>query len=147
MLLFEKTFGFTRITYLIAYCVYTAASVMVHDVNKGDVDAKMMTFLRALKEGITTCPVVQRSLDIINNGLKSGVNNATQAGLETFNNAHDPALAGNYLPAFPYQAPDMAFGADPSLQSMEFEESLLDCFPEAQFADLEASGTWFFPTA
>jgi len=146
MLLFEKTFGFTRITYLIAYCIYTVASVMVHDVNKGDVDAKMMTFLRALKEGITTCPVVQRSLDIINNGLKSGVNDTAQTRPETFS-AHDPALTGNYLPAFPYQAPDLALGADPSLQSMEFDESLLDCFPEAQFTDLEASGTWFFPTA
>jgi hypothetical protein len=146
MLLFERTFGFTRITYLIAYCIYTGASVMVHDVNKGNVDAKMMTFLRALKDGITTCPVVQRSLDIINNGIKSGGRDVSQAEPDTFN-TDDPAMTGNYLPAFPYQAPDLTFGADPFQQVMEFDDSLLDCFPEAQFADLEASETWSFPTA
>ena len=117
---------------------------MVHDSNKGNVDAKMMTFLRALKDGITTCPVVQRSLDIINNGIKSGEKDVSQAEPDTFN-TDDLAMTGNYLPAFPYQAPDLTFGSDPFQQVMEFDDSLLDCFPEAQFADLEASGTWLFP--
>lgn len=64
--LLKKTFGFTRVTYLMAYCVYTGASVMVQDVAAGDLETnmKILTFLEVLKEGTTTCPIVQRCLDI-----------------------------------------------------------------------------------
>ncbi|OAA55544.1 Transcription factor [Niveomyces insectorum RCEF 264] len=72
LLLLEQTFGFSRITYLMAYCVYTGASVMVQDVKLGDEAAsrKIQTFLRALRLGVTSCPLVQRSLDIITESLR-----------------------------------------------------------------------------
>lgn len=72
LLLHETTFGFHRVTYLMAYCIYTSASVSLADVKTGDKDAskRMQTFLRALQGGLATCPVLQRSLDIIGNGLK-----------------------------------------------------------------------------
>ncbi|PVH70719.1 hypothetical protein DL98DRAFT_436466, partial [Cadophora sp. DSE1049] len=73
VLLVEKTFGFTRITYLMAYCIYTGASVLLPDDKSGDRDARARidTFLRALEGGRTTCPMVQRSLDIIINSRGS----------------------------------------------------------------------------
>ena len=72
LLLVETSFGFTRITYLMAYCIYTSASVLLNDVNAGDREARegMDTLLRALRGGIATCPVLQRSLDIITNNLR-----------------------------------------------------------------------------
>src|SRR3954447_12004114 len=68
LLLLEGTFGFTRITYLIAYCIYTGASAMLQGVKSGDSEAstRMETFLRALNTGVQSCPILQRSLDIIN---------------------------------------------------------------------------------
>jgi hypothetical protein len=71
LLLLEKTFGFTRITYLMGYCIYTGASVLVHDVRSGDYGArmKMQTFLRALRLGVKSCPLLARSLAIITHSL------------------------------------------------------------------------------
>jgi hypothetical protein len=55
-----------------AYCIYTSASVLLNDVNAGDREAGegMHTLLRALRGGIATCPILQRSLDIITNNLR-----------------------------------------------------------------------------
>lgn len=71
LLLLEKTFGFTRLTYLMAYCAYTSASITLQDYRAGlpDAQRRMQTFLRALTAALTTCPVLQRSIDIINNAL------------------------------------------------------------------------------
>ncbi|CAK7216506.1 hypothetical protein SCUCBS95973_002821 [Sporothrix curviconia] len=74
LLLLERTFGFRRITYLMAYCVYTGASVLVQDVKQGcdaAAAAKIQTFLRALRLGVASCPLVRRSLDIITASLGS----------------------------------------------------------------------------
>lgn len=73
-----------------AYCIYTAASVAVQDVNAGDVIAahKMQTLLRALRAGITTCPMLQRSLDIIINNLK-----AHTVGSQTLFDANSPSTS------------------------------------------------------
>ncbi|CAK7221733.1 hypothetical protein SBRCBS47491_004627 [Sporothrix bragantina] len=76
LLLLERTFGFRRITYLMAYCVYTGASVLVQDVKQGcdaAAAAKIQTFLRALRLGVASCPLVRRSLDIITASLGSTV--------------------------------------------------------------------------
>ena len=69
--LLVRTFGVDHITYLQAYCIYTAASVLVKDVNAGDPTAtkKMGTLLNALHGGMRTCPILSRSIDIIENGL------------------------------------------------------------------------------
>ncbi|CAK7207287.1 hypothetical protein SEUCBS139899_010097 [Sporothrix eucalyptigena] len=78
LLLLERTFGFRRITYLMAYCVYTGASVLVQDVKQGDVaaGAKIQTFLRALRLGVASCPLVRRSLDIITASLGAETSSA-----------------------------------------------------------------------
>lgn len=90
----EKVFGFGRITYLMAYCIYTAASVSLADVKAGDPGAvrRMQTFLRALQGGLATCPVLQRSLDIIAIGLKPD-NQATVSSRTAQVNAN-PADSG-----------------------------------------------------
>jgi len=148
LLLLERTFGFTRVTYLMGYCIYTGASVMIHDVKAGDTDAtqKMQTFLRALQQGTTTCPILQRSLDIINNCLKADPNPYTgnvPRPEDAFN-----ALNGNYLPAFPYL--DLQHGADSSDQAVDLNFmdldgfSLLDSFPENHIGTTPAQ--WYPPS-
>lgn len=149
VLVFEKTYGFSRITYLMAYCVYTGASVMVQDVKKGDLEAniKMMTFLQLLRQGTTTCPVVQRSLDIITNGLRSDTTPAPQVGLDTAAADQTP-WPRSYLPAFPYRGPGFDFGAGLTQGGMDLDGfSLLDCFPETQYDNTSSGGGWFFPAA
>jgi len=147
LLLLERTFGFTRVTYLMGYCIYTGASAVTHDVKAGDVDAsrKMQTFLRALQQGTATCPLLQRSLDIINNCLRTSP--APYAGdtpaEDTLN-----AITGDYLPAFPYL--DLQVGADSSNQTMDLSVmdldgfSLLDSFPENHIGTSTAE--WYLPS-
>jgi hypothetical protein len=150
MLLFGKTFGFTRVTYLIAYCVYTAASATIQEAKEGDFEAngKMMTFLEALKQGKTTCPVVQRSLDIINNNLKPDVDRMPQVQSRNAS-TEEPVITRDYLPAFPYQMHERNHDVEPSQQFMTMDGTSLDCFPEVQYADLDLDmyGTWFLPAA
>jgi hypothetical protein len=146
MLLFGKTFGFTRVTYLIAYCVYTAASATIQEAKDGDFEAngKMMTFLEALKQGTKTCPVVQRSLDIITNNLKPDVDQTLQ--LQSYNaSTEEPVMSRDYLPAFPYPTLERTYDVDSSQQFMAMDETSLDCFPEIQYTDMGVYGTWFLP--
>lgn len=116
---------------------------MMQDVKRGDSEAnfKMMTFLKALKQGISTCPLVQRSLDIITNGLQSEVNTNTETALE------DVITDQSYLPAFPYYDPSLSNNAGLYQQGIAFDDPLLDCFPEAHFSNEETSRTWFYPVA
>jgi hypothetical protein len=150
MLLFGKTFGFTRVTCLIAYCVYTAASATIQEAKEGDFEAngKMMTFLEALKQGTKTCPVVHRSLDIITNDLKPDVDRTPQVQ-SCIASAEEPVITRDYLPAFPYQMYERTHDTDPSQQFIAMDEASLDCFPEVQYTDLDLDmyGTWFLPAA
>ncbi|KAL1843762.1 hypothetical protein VTK73DRAFT_2736 [Phialemonium thermophilum] len=163
LLLLERTFGFDRVTYLMGYCIYTGASVLIHDVKTGDVDAgrKMETFLRALRHSSTTMPVLQRSLSIINNCLEMGVstyapgsssNNGSSisgsSGSEPPVESSSDALAtmtGNYLPAFPYL--DLHVGAEAGGSAMDLSGmnldgfSLLDSFPENHISTTTAE--WY----
>lgn len=143
LLLLEKTFGFNRITYLMAYCIYTGASVMIKDVKAGDLEAssKMQTFLRALKQGTKTCPLLQRSLDIINNSLNSNPPRFAQSNDNA--PAEDP-VAANYLPAFPYLDPEVTnhLTTDQNSSSMDLDAfSFLDSFPEQNINT--ATGEWY----
>lgn len=143
LLLLEKTFGFNRITYLMSYCIYTAASVMIKDVKAGDLEAngKMKTFLRALKQGTNTCPLTQRSLDIINNNLQ--FNTPRRPSLNGIPTTEGTAMT-NYLPAFPYLGLDVRTESlDRNPTGMDLDGfSLLDSFPE-QHIDA-ATGGWYF---
>lgn len=157
LLLLEKTFGFSRITYLMAYCIYTGASVMTHDVKTGDAEArgKMQTFLRALQHGMVACPLLQRSFDIISNSLRpdnmrpspdattipkdDGRNHITTSNF----------MAANYLPAFPYVDPPVyaSFGTDDTVNrtSMDLDAfPFLDCFPENHIDT--TTSEWYIPT-
>lgn len=127
------------------YCIYTGASVMIKDVKAGDVEAsnKMQTFLRALKQGTRTCPLLQRSLDIIDNSLHSETPRFAQAN---GNATADNLTAANYLPAFPCVDFPVThtFTTDSNLSGMDLESfSLLDSFPE-QHVNID-TGEWYLP--
>ncbi|KAL4757110.1 uncharacterized protein BDW70DRAFT_118698 [Aspergillus foveolatus] len=115
-----------------SYCIYTGVLVMIKDAKSGDLDAngKIQTFLRALKGGIKTCPLIQRSLVIINNSLQSRTPKlATAYDIPT----ESCSGTANYLPAFPYT--DMAatshFTTDRNSAGMDLDGfSFLDSFPE-----------------
>jgi hypothetical protein len=155
LLLLEKTFGFSRITYLMAYCIYTGASVMTHDVKTGDLEAgrKMQTFLRALRHGMVTCPLLQRSLHIITNSLHSENPRSSldATGTSISSNTNPVAnnhMASNYLPAFPYMDLQVgnSFNASGSinLPGMDLDAfSMLDCFPENHIDT--ATAEWYIP--
>lgn len=130
LLLLERTFGFSRITYLIAYCIYTGASVTIQEMKEFTATAKLDNFLRALKHGISACPIVQRSLDIITKRLDT---EATEVASKQPGCLSSEGLG--YLPAFP--SSDMGFDAflNGELGPMDVDLdgfSVLDCFPEAQ---------------
>lgn len=112
-----------------AYCIYTGASVLVPDVNAGDHDAKskINTFLRALKGGLKTCPIVQRSIDIINIGLKPAGHSKT---VDANDLGPDTAVC-NYLPAFPY-GDNQLDASDENYFNMADGDAftLLDSFPD-----------------
>lgn len=145
LLLLEKTFGFTRITYLIAYCIYTGASALVHDVRAGDVDAsfKMETYFRALKQGQRTCPLLQRSQEIISNGLRPEAPQYTSA---PGGDAADSGglFARSYLPAFPYRDLQLDLNEASNLGGMDLDTfSLLDSYPENHINN--GIGGWYMP--
>lgn len=65
--LLDGTYGLTRVTYLMAYCTYTAATVAMLDLHDGIHSSQMRlnTYLRALYSVRSSCPGIQRSIDII----------------------------------------------------------------------------------
>lgn len=65
--LLETTLGLQHVSYLMAYCAYTAATVALldlHDQIDGS-QARLNTFLRTLYSLRTSCPGIQRSIDIV----------------------------------------------------------------------------------
>jgi hypothetical protein len=135
----DSTFGVTRLTYLIAYCIYTGASVLIPDVNAGDLDAstRMQTFLRALKGGVRTCPLVQRSIDIISNSL-----NAPNQSLDDYQAdgvSKTDLTTGRYLPAFPFPEAGADYNIDSNAGYLDIDDfSLLNCFPEYQMGNADS---------
>lgn len=141
----EKTFGVTRITYIIAYCIYTGASVIVPDVKAGDLEAstKMQTFLRALRGGVSTCPLLQRSIDITTNSLNPGRDDLRTPGASI--GPTEDLASGRYLPAFPLPGTSPTFDNEPSLGALDFDAfTVLDCFPEYHTTSAEAN--WYLGT-
>lgn len=125
-----------------AYCIYTAASVRVQklSVYNDDTTSSLSVFLRALKGGLSTCPVLSRSLEIINNSLGSLKARNEQSTVAEVD------LAGNsYLPAFPaydlQMNPAEIAGAGPIDQDAFM---LLDCFPESHIDAI--NNDWYIPT-
>lgn len=135
---FEATFGFTRVTYLMAYCVYLGASVMTQDVKQGCVIAsvKIETFLRALQGSCKTCPSIRRSLDIIQASLAGPAEPPKRMQSHPEEKIHD------FLPAFPHCEPNAAEGGINFDNFFDLDGiSMLDSFPEAH---LDLSDTdWY----
>lgn len=134
----EQSFGTSHLTYLICYCIYTGASVIVPDVNSGDLGAstRMQTFLRALHGGAVTCPVVQRSIDIINNNLTPQSRNLDT--LQTRDTTNTESAIGRYLPAFPVPENEVNYDMDFNAQDLDIDGfSLLNCFPEYHTSNVD----------
>lgn len=132
----ESTFGFTKITYLMAYCIYTAASVVVQDARTGDTLAvdKIDTFIRALEGSCKTCPGVQRSLDLIRSNLAHPPQQSRTMRPEI--PSHE------YLPAFPHHQTEV-FNSQVEMSGIiDFDPNwLLDSFPEDHVEP--SSSSWF----
>lgn len=131
---FEGTFGFTHITYLMAYCVYTGASTTVQNVTDGNSDA-IETYIRALRGSCKTCPGVQRSLDII----QQRKDNLAQQSMTTLQMEEH---SQHYLPAFPQYGPYDGYTDGYSGEDHQFGAfNMLECFPEAHLH--QGSGDWY----
>lgn len=137
-----------------AYCIYTGASTIIQDVKSGDAVARhsMNTFLRALEGGCTTCPIVQRSINIIMNSLENtSVSTKATSNLQfdsvSNNNSGNAAnLARNYPPAFPqYNWQTEALDQIGTSTLMDSDALfLLDCFPENHIDS--GVNEWYMPS-
>ncbi|KAK9416533.1 putative Zn(2)-C6 fungal-type domain-containing protein [Seiridium unicorne] len=141
LLLYEKTFGFENLTYLMAYCIYTGATVLMQDVKAGneDASARMKTFTRALRQGLAKCPLLQRSLDNIEKALESTT--GPQALPRSSQMPHNSTDSQSFIPAFPYydSMGSGDFGMSTGFEYAGASSSMLDCFPEIH---MESSNWW-----
>ncbi|KAK9779907.1 putative Fungal-specific transcription factor domain-containing protein [Seiridium cardinale] len=147
LILFEGTFGFTKLSYLSAYCIYTSASVMVQDAKAGDALAsrKTETFLRALNVAAKTCQLIQRSLDIITNSLNAEGTRPAAVG-KSNQTSENNLLNRQYLPAFLYRDAQINFPSTSNVGGMDIDaSSLLDCFPE-QHMENSSTSNWYLPS-
>ncbi|KAK4630950.1 hypothetical protein CLAFUR4_02897 [Fulvia fulva] len=101
--LYEKNMGLSHVLYLMAYATYIAATVtllMVHDGVEG-ARAKVDFFLHEMHACRSSCPAIQKSIDIIVQGPEPRpVRTAT--GMNT--PAVDVPRADQHpLPAFPFE--------------------------------------------
>ena len=118
---------------------------MVQDVKLGDVEAarKIQTYVRALQQGVTNCPLVQRSLDIITNSLQSPHPHLTPRE-ENSNTGHESLMSRNYLPAFPYRDMQVEY-SQAQIGTMNLDAfSMLDNFPENHLDSV--TGEWYMPS-
>lgn len=107
LVLFESTFGLTHMTYLTAYCAYTAATVAMldlHDHIEGS-QQRVNTYLRILYGVRTSCPGIQRSIDIIIDGFSRVTPAAPSAPMPPTSQpgVMQERMEGfDMLPAFPF---------------------------------------------
>ncbi|KAI1852034.1 hypothetical protein JX265_008161 [Neoarthrinium moseri] len=144
LLSLEQAYGFSKVSYLMAYCIYTSASVMVQDAKAGDslASRKKDTFLRALNTAAKTCQLIQRSLDIIMDSLNAETPSITPAKPHP---ATENLLNRHYLPAFPYRDTHMNINPSATVDGVDINgPSMLDCFPEQHMAS--STGDWYMPS-
>jgi hypothetical protein len=76
-LLYGRTFNFKLMTYLVSYCVYTAATINVHEIKSPDESVsqaaatRLSVSLNVLESEARQTPGVRRSIDIIKRQLRS----------------------------------------------------------------------------
>lgn len=130
----ERTHGFTRVTYLMAYCAYIAATVAVQDARDNVVGASQTveTFVRVLSGLRATCPSIQRSLDIIAQSMQQPIPQKT-----LWNEISEPSNHSNLtttideMPMFPVNC---------LIPGMEMESGI----PNVSFTDLDPyTYQWF----
>ncbi|KAF4958105.1 hypothetical protein FGADI_2663 [Fusarium gaditjirri] len=132
-ILFDNAFGFQRFTYIMAYCTYTAATVVVQDMKNGRPDTanRFKMFMRALNAITVSCPGIQRSIDI----LTKGMGTAAEQDKEIPPTALEQTPQ---MPAFPYTDFGYIFAEgvdetshDTTTSSNQFFS--LDSFPQLWF--------------
>ncbi|KAF4415858.1 pathway-specific regulatory [Fusarium acutatum] len=135
--LLDNTFGFQRFTYIMAYCTYTAATVIVQDMKNGrpDTTQRFKMFMRALNAMTVSCPGIQRSIDILTRGL--GAVSVEQ---------ESPAFPEQapQIPAFPYTDFGYIFaeGVDETSHDTTVSSNAfftLDSFPQLRFNEFSDS--------
>ncbi|KIW34073.1 uncharacterized protein PV07_00873 [Cladophialophora immunda] len=132
LLRLKKTFGFTRVTYLMAYCTYTAATIAVQDLREGIAGSsqRTRTYLGALEAVKCSCPGIQRSLDIITASIGSSCNLDM---LEVDLPDSHATLDSQPMPAFPFYDQNLHAATNVDFSGPDFNPqhiSTLDSFPE-----------------
>lgn len=130
--LLETTFGFLRFTYIMAYCTYTAATVVVQDMKDGrpGTRGRFETFMRALNAIRASCPGIQRSIDILTRGLNSSDEPKTASNETGAVEEAQSAQGQGQMPAFPYY--DFSDCVETGSINPFFD---LDSFPQLWFDD------------
>lgn len=108
--LLDTNLGLRHVTYLMAYCAYTAATVALLDLND-QIDgsqARLNTYLRALYSLRTSCPGIQRSIDIVIKAMSNV--QPTQPAVSAPQTMPERPVDPGPLPMFPFDDVD-AFGA------------------------------------
>jgi len=120
LLLLETTFGLTHVTYLMAYCAYTAATVAMLDMHDGTEgsQARVNTYLRALYGVRTSCPGIQRSIDIVIKAFEYRKPSHPQPPTTSTQVAVERAPEPDQLPAFPFDEFYDIAGLDPMNQTV-----------------------------
>ena len=113
-----------------AYCTYTAATVVVQDMKDGrpGTRGRFETFMRALNAIRASCPGIQRSIDILTRGLNSSDGPKTAASNEK--GLTEEQGPGSQMPAFPYY--DFSDCVETGSINPFFD---LDSFPQLWFDD------------
>ena len=117
------------------YCIYTGASAILEDAksNRGNANATLQTYLRALNSGMRRCPLLERSLQIIVKGLNSP--HEPSRNVANIPGPTEGCSLGpiSYIPAFPYIDQPVEFEADGRLHGLDMDSmAMLDSYPEMQ---------------
>ncbi|KAG7406089.1 hypothetical protein Forpe1208_v014203 [Fusarium oxysporum f. sp. rapae] len=129
-----------------AYCTYTAATVVVQDMKNGRPDAaeRFKMFMRALNAITVSCPGIQRSIDILKKGLGTAVEHDQEL---------PPAVPEQapQIPAFPYTdfgyifaeevdetSHDTTTSSNPFFSLDSFPQLWFDEFSDSVFDDVQA---------
>lgn len=127
VVIFDNSYGLTHVTYLLAYCAYTAATVTVLDMHDG-VDGSPRaanSYLRALYGIRKGCPGIQPSIDIIVKAFDTG-NSATYSPPCAQLGPSNTAISLDFLPASPF---------DPSMEQSNCQS--MDDLNSIQFGGLD----------
>ncbi|KAJ5624418.1 hypothetical protein N7510_000727 [Penicillium lagena] len=128
---YGRTFNYQNQTYLISYCVYTAATIDVQMIQNEDAELaaaavnRLSTTLEMLESEARQTPGIKRSIDII----KSHLAKRTQAGPQDSSVIHHPleqqwrSLDVNGPEQRPYQKPGIASSPSGHLEYRMYREN------------------------